>query len=105
MNLPPAGRLTDAFLAAAKYADENDGRWTIVFVPGVTDKAITVKGTVITDGVPAYAELKIAAGVKALKRHVDRPPVDHYAMDMIAFMLCFKFRILLSGMFLCSKTG
>ena len=26
------------------------GKWTICFVPGVTDKAITVKGTVITDG-------------------------------------------------------
>ena len=77
MNLPPAGRLRDAFLAAAKYADENDGRWTIFFVPGVTDKTTTVKGTVITDGVPAYTELIIAAGVKVLKRHVVRPPEDH----------------------------
>jgi hypothetical protein len=42
MNDPPAGRIKDAFLAAAKYADENDGKWTIFFVPGVTDKAITV---------------------------------------------------------------
>ena len=42
------------------------GKWTICFVPGVTDKAITVKGTVITDGVPVYTELKIAAGVDIL---------------------------------------
>ncbi len=83
MNLPPAGRLRDAFLAAATYADKNDGRWTIFFVPGVTDKAITVKGTVITDDVPAYTELRIVAGVKVLKRHVVRPPEEHYAMEMI----------------------
>jgi hypothetical protein len=83
MNLPPAGRLRDAFLAAAKYADDNDGRWTTYFVPCVTKKKITVKGTVINDGVPAYAELVIAGGIQALKRHVERPPDGVDAMEMI----------------------
>ena len=85
-NLPPEGRLRDAYLAAAKYADENEGRWTIYFVPGVTKKAMKVKGTVITDGIPGYKELHIDAGVEALFGHVDIPDVDHYCMDVIALL-------------------